>query len=388
MTLKALVVDDASMFRRAITEALNKIPDVQVVGSAATGKLALQRIAELEPDVMTLDIDMPGMDGLEVLDALREQGRDVGVIVVSALTPTGGRMTIRALEKGAFDFILKPTTSGAEESLEAIYRELLPRIRALGHRRSISRILRTPQPAATATVPADAQSLLAPGAPRLAPIAKPSATPLAVEAITQRAQRITHRQNIRLLVIGVSTGGPNALAQLIPALPPDLGVPVLIVQHMPPVFTQSLAESLSQRSKIPVREAQHGEPLRDNVVYLAPGGRQMRIAPGDNGATLVKITDDPPENNCRPSVDYLFRSVARDFPARVVAAILTGMGSDGAAGVRLLKQQGARIVAQDEASCVVFGMPKAAIETGAVDDVVTLDEMAQTLVTAVRGRGA
>ena len=188
-----------------------------------------------------------------------------------------------------------------------------------------------------------------------------------------------------MVLIGVSTGGPNALARMLPMLPADLGVPVLIVQHMPPLFTASLAESLSGKCALRVREASHGETVEPNVVYIAPGGRQMRIAAGPERSKQVQLTDDPPENNCRPAVDYLFRSVANNFPGRAVAAILTGMGSDGAIGLRLLKRHGCFVVAQDEASCVVYGMPKAAVDAGVVDQVLPLDAIAARLVSAVRG---
>jgi two-component system chemotaxis response regulator CheB len=189
-----------------------------------------------------------------------------------------------------------------------------------------------------------------------------------------------------MILIGVSTGGPNALARLLPALPGDLGVPVLIVQHMPPLFTASLAESLGSRCALKVKEATHGEAVEANTVYIAPGGKHMRVAIApDRGGKVVQITEDPPENNCRPAVDYLFRSVATNFPGRAVAAILTGMGSDGALGLRLLKRHGCFVVAQDEASCVVYGMPKAAVDAGVVDRVLPLEGIAPRLLSAVRG---
>lgn len=188
-----------------------------------------------------------------------------------------------------------------------------------------------------------------------------------------------------MVLIGVSTGGPAALARVLPQLPATLGVPVLIVQHMPPVFTQSLAESLGAKCALRVKEAAQGDRLAPNQIYIAPGGKQMRIQNLPDGGRIVQITDDPPENNCRPSVDYLFRSAANNLPGRSMAVILTGMGNDGTLGLRLLKRHGCYVIAQDEASSVVFGMPRAAIEAGVADIVLPLDSIAARIATTVRG---
>jgi two-component system chemotaxis response regulator CheB len=188
-----------------------------------------------------------------------------------------------------------------------------------------------------------------------------------------------------MVLIGVSTGGPNALARILPKIPGNIGVPLLIVQHMPPVFTQSLAESLSPKCAVRVREASQGEMVEPNTAYIAPGGRQMRLVPGPEGRKMVQITDDPPENNCRPAVDYLFRSVANNFPGRAMAVILTGMGSDGVLGLRLLKRHPCYVIAQDEATCVVFGMPKEAVDAGVTDAVLPLDSIAARITAFTRG---
>jgi two-component system chemotaxis response regulator CheB len=189
------------------------------------------------------------------------------------------------------------------------------------------------------------------------------------------------------VLIGVSTGGPNALGVLLPALAKPLGVPILIVQHMPPIFTQSLAEHLSTKCALHVCEAADGMTAEADTVYIAPGGRQMRIAPSPDGRKLLQITDDPPENNCRPAVDYLFRSVAKHYPGRAMGIILTGMGSDGTIGLKLLKRHGCFVISQQEASCVVYGMPKAAVEAGVVDVVLPLEAIAGRIATTVRGGG-
>ena len=200
-----------------------------------------------------------------------------------------------------------------------------------------------------------------------------------------RMQRLSQPARPEMVLIGVSTGGPVALGQLLPGIPGDIGVPILIVQHMPPIFTKSLAESLATRCAVGVREAAHGEIPRPGTVYIAPGGRQMRLGTGPENGPVIELTDDPPENNCRPAVDYLFRSVANRFPGRAAAVILTGMGSDGTLGLRLLRRHGCFVIAQDEESCVVYGMPKAAVEAGVTDVVLPLSSIAGRLVSIVRG---
>lgn len=371
--MKVFIADDSVLFRRVMAEVLGALPDVEIVGQASNGKLALQKVRDLKPDLLTLDMEMPEMDGLAVLDALKQVERPPTVIVVSALTRQGGRLTIQALQKGAFDFITKPEGASAEKSREALRAELSPRLKALALRLGVRGILRGA--AAQKPPPAETRGKEAP---------KPGPTS-AMDDIGRRMSRIAGTARPELVLIGVSTGGPNALAVLLPALPKHLGVPILVVQHMPPLFTQSLAENLDGRCALNVREATHGEPLEPNTVYLAPGGRHMRLAPGPEGVKTLQITDDPPENNCRPSVDYMFRSVAHHAPGRAMAIILTGMGADGTLGLRLLKRQGCFVIAQDEASCVVFGMPKAAVEAGVVDVVLPLEAIAPRIVGAVLG---
>lgn len=372
MSLRVVVADDSVLFRRAISDALDALPDVEVVGSAANGKLALQKVRELKPDLLTLDLEMPEMEGLAVLDALRQSGSKMSVIVVSALTRRGGDMTLRALEKGAFDFITKPDTAGPDESREAIRRELAPRLRALSSRVAVRNLLYQPAPAPAPTSAS-------------APRSEPKPVNAGLADIAGRMNRLVSPNRPEMVLIGVSTGGPNALARLMPQLPKDLGVPILIVQHMPPVFTLSLAESLAMKCGVKVREAAHGDILAANTAYIAPGGRQMRVARGSDGSRVIQITDDPPENNCRPAVDYLFRSVAMHFPGRAMAVILTGMGSDGTIGLRLLKRHHAFVIAQDEASCVVYGMPKAAVDAKVIDVILPLQAIAARITATVRG---
>jgi len=375
MTLRVLVVDDTVTFRKILSDALADIPGVEVVGTAHHGKMALTRIEALKPDLVTLDIEMPEMDGLQVLEAIHAQKINVGVIMVSSFTRRGSELTIRALELGAFDFITKSTEGDYAHNREAIRSALAPLIKAFTQRKNIRAILHDVH-GGQAGVPA------APPVPRAAP----AAVTLQPEAIRPAAQAPgMGKMRPNLVLIGVSTGGPNALAKVIPALPANLGVPVLVVQHMPPMFTRTLAESLDKQSALRVKEAEHNELAQVNTVYIAPGGKQMKVTAGQGGSPLIQISDDPPENNCKPSVDTLFRSASQHFPGHICAVIMTGMGSDGTLGLRLIKRQPARVIAQDEASCIVFGMPKEAISAGVVDVISPLDAIAGEIRKAVQG---
>jgi two-component system, chemotaxis family, protein-glutamate methylesterase/glutaminase len=359
MTTRVLVVDDTSLFRRVISDALAGIEDVEVVGTAPNGKLALARIAALRPDLVTLDIEMPEMNGIEVLEAMHVSGQKATVVMLSSLTVKGGQMTIRALEAGAFDFITKPEGKSRDESLVQLRDSLRPIIQTVARQREIQSILKSRPVKPDGTNPS---GRVVPGA---------------------TAARTPGRRGAPIVLIGVSTGGPAALAELLPAWPEKTGAPIFIVQHMPPLFTEALAQRLQTRSAIRVKEAQHGEVAEADCAYLAPGGRQMKLGPGPRGAISISITDDPPENACRPSVDYLFRSAALHFPGRSIAAILTGMGNDGTAGTRMLKRGGSFTIAQDEASCVVFGMPREAIQAGVIDSILPLNQIAGAIVRAI-----
>jgi len=347
------VVDDTVVFRRIVSDALSGIPDVEIAGSAVNGKMALSKIATLQPDLVTLDMEMPELNGIEVLRAIATLQPRPAVIVLSAHTVRGGEMTMKALELGAFDFITKPEGGTPEANIAQLRGRLQPMIRAFSHKQEIRSLLKSMPPQSQA------------------PQVSPPDTPRA-------------RRGKPIVLIAVSTGGPAALAKLLPALPASLGAPVFIVQHLPPLFSQAMAASLDAKSALAVVEGKDGEIAKPNHVYIAPGGRQMKLAPGTAGEIVIKITDDAPENNCRPAADYLFRSAALYFPGRAVAAVMTGMGNDGTAGLRLLKRGGCYSIAQDEASCVVFGMPKEAILANVVDTIAPLDGIAAAIVKAVR----
>ena len=384
MSLQVVVVDDSAAFGRLMKQALEATTNgAEVVKLCRGGRSALEYIRAHPADLVTLDIEMPDMNGLEVLQAMRADGIKTPVIVVSAASQRARELTIRALELGALDFLQKPECSSGEESMAALRESLGPLLTAAAHRKDVRSILRgrpasSPMPRETRSMPAPAATHVQDGT------AIPTETePPALSETTVRMNRLAGRVRPAMVLIGVSTGGPEALARLIPKLPASLNVPVLIVQHMPPLFTQSLATKLDSCSALHVKEAEEGEIAVAGSVYIAPGGSHLKIAPGPRHEIVLHITADPPENNCRPAVDYLFRSAAVGFPGRSVAVILTGMGRDGTLGLRLLRAAGCFSIAQDEASCTVFGMPKEAIAAGVVDTVAPLNTIASEIIKAV-----
>ncbi len=370
--IRALVVDDTIVYRKAVSDVLTEIPGVEVVGVAHNGKIAVSKIESLKPDLLTLDIEMPQMNGIEVLEYIQKKQHNVSAIMVSTLTSEGGDMTMKALELGAYDFILKPSTTNITESKRYLQDNLKPLIKAFISGRTTVGAIHS-----RATV--------------RSPVKRPLQTPGKIQRQTHilppgTAGKKAHRHSrSEIVAIGISTGGPNALAKMMPMLPADINVPIVIVQHMPPVFTRSLAKSLNAKCKITVKEASDREPLQPNVAYIAPGGKQMKlVASADGMHRLIRITDDPPENSCKPAADYLFRSVADYYVGRATVVIMTGMGSDGTKGITMLSQKGAYAIGQDEATCVVYGMPKAPAELGLLDKVAPLDKIAAEIVKTLK----
>jgi two-component system chemotaxis response regulator CheB len=350
MGVRVLVVDDSVVVRRTVTDVLAEADDVQVVGSAADGASGLRGIGELAPDVVTLDVEMPGMNGLETLGRIREQFPTLPVIMYSTLTEGGARATLDALALGAVDYATKPSSATSrEDARDHVRATLTPLVRLWGKRRA------APPRAGGAVV----------------------RRPTSHAAIT-----VTPSAPIRLVVIGVSTGGPDALATMVPSLPADLSVPVVIVQHMPPVFTEMLAKRLDQLGPLPVREAVDAEVARPGHVYIAPGGRHLAVA-AEHGALTLHLNDDDPENSCRPAVDVLFRTAARAAKGRLLAAVLTGMGQDGLIGARLVREAGGHVMTQDEASSVVWGMPGYVTRAGLSEAVLPLDDIGVAIGRAV-----
>jgi len=369
--LKALVVDDSALYRKILSDLVSELPDVELLGTAPNGRIAMEKIERSAPDFITLDFEMPEMDGLEVLRKLKAASSPVKAIMVSAHTKAGASVTMQALEMGAYDFITKPDTSSLVESKAELSSQLKGLVGAL-QARSRFRL--------------DLSSSPKPAAPRpAAPPPQPSPFPQQgfASGIAQRMRAVASSRP-DIVAIGISTGGPNALSQVIPKLPANLRVPVVLVQHMPPMFTAALAESLGRKSAIAVYEASEGMEIKPGGVYIAPGGKHMRLEKSPAGVLFSKITEDPPENNCRPAADYLFRSVAKLFGSSALGVIMTGMGADGVKGLAVMKGLGAKVLAQDEASCVVYGMPMEAVKAGVVDIVAPLDRIADEIVSAVR----
>jgi two-component system chemotaxis response regulator CheB len=350
--LRILVVDDSALYRQLVKNVLRECSGVEVVGVAKEGEEALQLVETLAPDVLTLDVRMPGMDGIAVLRELRRRRCPARVIMLSSLTARGAQVTTDALLEGAFDFILKPSSHDAAANRQALSQALVEKLEALG----------------CGVRPAR------PAAPRAA-----VAPPLGTGAVIPPPDRF------EAVLIGTSTGGPVALRAVLPALPENFPLPVLVVQHMPAQYTHSLAVRLNELSPLEVVEGCDGMTLEPGWAYVAPGGRQMKVS-APTGRPILRITDDPPENSCRPSVDFLLRSAAAVFGGKVLVVIMTGMGRDGVEGCRLLKQQGACVIAEHADTCVVYGMPKAVVEACLADEVVPLDRIAPQVLRRVRCR--
>lgn len=353
--IRVLIVDDAVVIRRLVGDVLGADPEIEVVGTAANGRIALQKITQCNPDIVTMDVEMPDMDGIATLKELRKTWAKLPVIMFSTLTERGAGATLDALAAGAADYVTKPANVGSVTAgLEAVRRDLIPKIKALAGR---------------TVLPAQAALVVRPfPAPATAP---PLVTPLVTPA--------GRMGPIDIIAIGVSTGGPSALAALLPALPATLPVPIVIVQHMPPMFTRLLAERLDTQSAITVAEGRAGMALAPGHAYLAPGDFHMTLERrGVN--VVVALNQDPPENSCRPAVDVLFRSVVAQFGRGTLGVVLTGMGQDGLRGCELIREAGGQVVVQDEVSSVVWGMPGFVARAGLAHRVLPLNTIAGELV--------
>jgi two-component system chemotaxis response regulator CheB len=341
--VRVLIVDDAAVFRRVMAEEVARDPELEVVGTAANGRIALARLAKVNPDVVILDLEMPEMDGLTTLKELRKTHSSLPVIIFSALTERGAEATLDALALGATDYFTKPANADSlEASLEIIRKELIPRIKALGARTQERK-----------------------GMKAGSPVAAPSSS------VPTPRRPVIRAGPVEVVAVGISTGGPNALADVFCRLPADFPVPIVLVQHMPPMFTRLLAERLSAEFPVRVHEASSGEVLRPGHAWIAPGDHHM-IVVRDGLEARILLHQDPPENSCRPSVDVLFRSVAKTFGPNSLAVILTGLGQDGLRGCEAVRKAGGQILAQDEATSVVWGMPGAVVRAGLADQVLPL----------------
>jgi two-component system, chemotaxis family, protein-glutamate methylesterase/glutaminase len=354
--IRVLIVDDSVVVRKLVTDVLASDPGLEVAGTAANGRIGLSKISIVNPDVVTLDVEMPELDGLQTLAAIRKQYPTLPVIMFSSQTQRGAATTIDALTLGANDYVTKPANVGcAAVAMQSLRDQLVPKIKFWCGRLTES-----------ASLPQRPRSRFA----HLEPPRNGAAVPSLVD----------------IVAIGVSTGGPNALSTLLPQLPGDLPVPIVIVQHMPPVFTRLLAERLASRSALKVSEAAPGQEILPGHVYVAPGDFHM-IVKRDGVSLRAQTNQDPPENSCRPAVDVLFRSVANLYGSRTLSIILTGMGQDGLRGCERIREAGGQILAQDKASSVVWGMPGFVTKAGLADEVLPLKEIAGEIVRRVcKGR--
>jgi len=350
--IRVLVVDDSAFMRKMITDIVNSSPELEVIAKARDGRDAMNKVKELHPDVVTMDIEMPEMDGLTALQNIMREA-PVPVIMLSSLTREGADQTLRALQLGAVDFIAKPSGQISLD-IEQVSDDIIKKIVAVaGSRRKIMNL----------------NSI--------------QAVPISDKRTVVKRIGVDRILN-KLVLIGTSTGGPKALYQVIPRLPASINAAVLVVQHMPPGFTRSLAERLDSLSEIKVKEAEQGEKIVPGCVYIAPGDYHMALAVQGREKGMkelyISLEQSPPRGGLRPAVDVLLESAAEKFWSHMVCVIMTGMGHDGAVGVKKLKARGASIIAEDASTCIVYGMPKAAVETGMVDRIVPLPGISEEVL--------
>lgn len=372
--IRVLVVDDSAFMRKMVAEILARDAGLCIVGQARDGADALVKLDSLRPDVITLDVEMPVLDGFGALTEIMRR-RPTPVLMLSSLTQAGADATLRCLELGAVDFVGKP--SGAISlDIEKVATELITKVKAAAGARVLSRLAGSP-PSPWREGVQDEKEEFSGNTRAAASSFRPSLLSKR-PSLRREGGPLAGRERISVLVIGASTGGPRALQTLIPALPAELGVPIVIVQHMPPGFTASLARRLEQTSPFTAREAADGDRLQPGVILVAPGGRHLQFTSGG----VVHLTDDPPVHGVRPAVDVTLASLAPLYGPRLLAILLTGMGRDGARGLKLALDRGGQTLAEDETTCVVYGMPKAAAEIGAVGSLLPLTALAPAIARA------
>ena len=392
------MVDDTVVYRRLLSKIVSDFKDIELVGVASNGKLALSKIKLRRPDLVLLDVFMPEMDGLETLDHIKKQYSDIDVIILSGVNRENANLTMKALGAGALDFILKPSKSSMEENIAEL-RSALSRLILMAQTRKYSRQARS-------------ITLSDPGL-KLRPISEKQPSP--PENDTKRVAARIHQSDpgrnqsdpgrnqsdpgrkpdtgkrhanragrIDVIAIGVSTGGPNALQKMIPGIEADFPVPILTVQHMPAMFTASLATRLDKSSAIKVREARDGQRIEKGVMYIAPGGSHMVVRKDKSANRVIGLLSSPPVNSCRPSADVLFRSIAAMYRGHVLTVVLTGMGNDGVSGVTEIRSQGGYSLVQDEKSSMIWGMPGAVADADQADEIVCIDRMASRIMGLVK----
>ena len=378
MAVKVLVVDDSGFFRRRVSEILSSDSTIQVVGTATNGREAIDQALALKPDVITMDYEMPMMDGITAVRHIMQRC-PTPVLMFSSLTHEGARVTLDALDAGAVDYLPK-NFEDISRNPEKVKQMLCEKVHTISRsNRRFSGYGSAPAAPTPAPAPASTSSLRSPtptaGAARPAPAPAPARSAAPTPSLTSAAPK---RKAYKLVAIGTSTGGPVALQRVLTQLPANFPAPIVLIQHMPAAFTKAFAERLDKLCRISVKEAEDGDILRPGLALLAPGGKQMMV----DGRGAVKILPGDERLNYKPCVDITFGSAAKSYGDKVLAVVLTGMGADGREGARLLKQGGSHIWAQDEASCVIYGMPMAIVKADLADAVYSLDDIGRHLVEA------
>jgi len=355
MTTRVLVVDDSGFFRRRVKEMLEEDPLLTVIGEAANGQEAIDQAVELKPDVITMDIEMPVMDGITATKKIMTSN-PVPIVMFSSLTTDGAKATLDALDAGALDFLPKRFEDISQDRDEA-KKLLCQRVRTIAQKKqSLKKVT------ATSSI---------------------STADKSISSIKHSpASKIKQSGGIDIVAIGTSTGGPLALQNVLTGLPESFSKPIVMIQHMPATFTPAFAKRLDQICKVSVKEAENGDELKPGLALLAPGGKQMLIEIR-SGKAIIRIIESEPGLTYKPSVDVTFRSINNVFPAKTLAIVLTGMGADGREGARTLKSQGSEIWAQDEESCVVYGMPAAIVDAGLADNILSINDFSQAIVKRV-----
>lgn len=370
MAIRVLIVDDSGFFRRRVKEILESDPMLEVVGLAENGEQAIEAVKKLKPDVVTMDIEMPIMDGITATRKIMA-ATPTSIIMFSSLTTDGAKPTLDALDAGAVDFLPKRFEDISKDKGEA-KKLLCQRVRDLGKHRRPAR-----SPATVSARPATTRSSMPASVDKKPEVSSRSAVSSAVNRVKENTSA-----KIKLVAIGTSTGGPVALQKVLAELPANFPVPIVVIQHMPGSFTGAFSERLDQQCRIHVKEAESGDKLKPGVAYVAPGGKQMLVEKIAGQLTL-KVVDEIPNQTYKPSVDVTYASINKVVPASTLAVILTGMGADGCKGATLLKKSGSIVWAQDEASCVVYGMPAAVVDAGITEKIMDIDKIGASIAKRV-----
>ena len=375
MPVRVLVVDDSNFFQHRLKDIINEHPDLKVIGIASNGREAVEKAEQLKPDIITMDFEMPVMDGVTAIKLIMAN-RKVPILMFSSLTYEGAKVTLDALAAGALDFIPKDFAEVSRSS-DALKKKLHERLITLAGVTARAAPVVEPRPTSVPSTP----QLRAPVPVTRTPVRPMVHTPAEDSAKSSGVDNYRLKKQPKLLVIGASTGGPVALAEVLTTLPANFPLPIVLVQHMPENFTKAFAERLNKQCNIRVREAVDGDQLQAGLALLAPGGKQLMLDRRNGGS--VRVLPDDERVNYKPSLDITFGSAANIYADKVLGVVLTGMGSDGCNGARLLKEAGSALWSQDEASCVIYGMPMAVARAGLTDKVLSLKEIGPRLVREV-----